>query len=71
MGDKTMNFTKTVAIGAFLATTLIAGGASAKAHDQGSTANPGQNVQTTVDAARTLGERLGAARGFARLSGKK
>ena len=59
-----MNFTKTVAIGAFLATSLIAGGASAKAHDQGVKGSfadngPGPAVTTTAAAAQTLGENRG------------
>lgn len=66
-----MNIVKTLAVGTFLASTLAATGAFAKAHDQGNTAVPGENVKTeTVAAAQTLGERLGDARGFARLSGK-
>ena len=51
-----MNFAKTAAIGAFLATTLTAGGAFAKAHDQGQTAVPGKDVGTeTVGPAQSLG----------------
>jgi hypothetical protein len=51
-----MNFAKTVAMGAFLATTLVAGGAFAKAHDQGQRDVPGTDVgSTTVTAAQTLG----------------
>jgi hypothetical protein len=51
MGDKTMNFTKSVAIGAFLATTLIAGTAFAKGHNQANTEVPGADVgQETVKA---------------------
>ena len=65
-----MAIAKTLAVGTFLATALIAGGAFAKAHDQGSTAVPGENVQEeTVAPAQTLGERLSDARGFRRLSG--
>ncbi len=50
-----MTFVKTLAIGAFLATTLAAGGAFAKGHDQGkgNDAKPGNggftDVQDTVD----------------------
>ena len=67
-----MNFVKTLAVGTFLASTLAASGAFAKAHDQGvkgtfaNTEGPA-NEQTAV-AAQTLGERLGDARGFRRLS---
>lgn len=50
-----MNFAKTVAMGAFLAVTL-AGGAFAKAHDQGQRDVPGTDVgATTVSSAQTLG----------------
>jgi hypothetical protein len=34
-GDKTMTFVKTLAVGTFLASTLIAGTAFAKGHNQG------------------------------------
>jgi hypothetical protein len=48
MEDPRMNFTKTVAIGAFLATSLVAGGAFAKGHSQGAgslvSTTPGTNV---------------------------
>ncbi len=55
-----MNLAKTAAIGAFLATTLTAGGAFAKAHDQGQTAVPGANVGTeTVATSHRLGELKG------------
>ena len=64
-----MHFARAAALGAILAASA-ATGAFAKAHDQGSTAVPGEDVKTeTVAPAQTLGERLGDARGFRRLSG--
>ena len=55
-----MNFAKTVATGAFLATILTAGGAFAKAHNQGNTEVPGANVGTeTVATSHRLGELKG------------
>lgn len=64
-----MNFARAAALGAILAATA-ATGALAKAHDQGQTAVPGENVkEETVAPAQTLGERLSDARGFRRLSG--
>ncbi len=64
-----MDFARAAALGAILAATA-ATGAFAKSHDQGQTAVPGENVKTeTVAPAHTLGERLGEARGFRRLSG--
>jgi hypothetical protein len=63
-----MDFARAAALGAILATAAT--GAFAKAHDQGQTAVPGENVQEeTVAPAQTLGERLGDAMGFRRLSG--
>ncbi len=46
----------TALTGAALTIALTGGGALAKAHDQGSTADPGENVKTqTVSPAQTLG----------------
>ncbi len=46
----------TVLTGAALSLALTGGIAFAKAHDQGSTADPGENVKTeTVGPAQTLG----------------
>jgi hypothetical protein len=64
-----MDFARAAALAAILAATA-ATSAFAKAHDQGQTAVPGEDVKVeTVTPAQTLGERLGDARGFRRLSG--
>ncbi len=58
-----MTFAMKQIVGGVLAMALaVSGGmALAKAHDQGQTANPGQNVQSeTVDMAHGLGAALGA-----------
>jgi hypothetical protein len=59
MEEQTMTFAKTLAVGTFLATTLIAGSAFAKAHDQGSGGKNGNagftDVGQTVAAAQSLG----------------
>lgn len=81
-----MDFTKTLAAAAFLAATLAAGSAFAKAHDQGVDSKfqteepddlnadtaPGEDaVEETAAAAQTLGAALGDARGFPRLRGEE
>jgi hypothetical protein len=64
--EKTMTFVKTLAVGTFLTSTLIAGSAFAKAHEQGL----GKNGMFDAGAPGSSVEDTAAAVGQARSGGK-